>query len=270
MSRLSVLGGEDDTLRDIAQLKQKLGELLASIPKSFAPVVENLQATIIATIQTTYYTMTQTDSLLAGKSSTSHKHAASDITTGGTTGAGFTVGGALAVNGALSTTSTVSASGTGSVGGTFSAGGRLTANTGITSTGVRNNQVTTGYVAMYVDQNGVFGYAPSTLSTKTLLGNFTPEIDQWVTLIPKVFAYKDDPAKQRQFGLIAELVVKREPMLGIYDENHKLRGVRYELLGVVCLALIQQHVAETRATREAHHTRLVALERLAGLTIQEP
>lgn len=158
------------------------------------------------------------------------------------------------------TATTLAASGTGSVGGTLVVGGRLTANAGMTSTGVRNNQVTTGYVAMYADINGDFGYAPSTMSTKTLLRNFTVDLEAWLTLIPKVIAYKDDPAKAPQVALIAELLVKREPMLGIYDEAGKLRGIRYELLGVVCLALIQAHVAETRAYRDTTDARLRALE----------
>ena len=113
---------------------------------------------------------------------------------------------------------------------------------------------------MYVDRDGNYGYAPSTMATKTLLRNFTVDFEFWLTLIPKVFAYKDDPSREEQVGLYAELVVKREPMLGIYDEEHRLRGVRYELLGVVCLALVQAHVAETRAFRDATDARLRALE----------
>ena len=54
-------------------------------------------------------------------------------------------------------------------------------------------------------------------------------------------------------------------MLGIYDEQHRHRGIRYELLGVVCLALIQAHVAETRAFRDTVTERLDALERQIGV-----
>lgn len=229
------------------ELEKADGTQLADLVQRVDDALENLNAQVQAAIAANSYTSSQIDSKLGGKSDTGHKHDGADVTSG-------------TVARPVSSPSTIASTGAASIGGTATIAGRLTANTGMTSTGVRNNQVTTGYVAMYVDQNGVYGYAPSTLSTKTLLRNFQVDLEKWLTLIPKVFAYKDDAAKTEQFGMIAELVVKREPMLGIYDETRKLRGVRYELLGVVCLALIQAHVAETRAFRDDVDRRLSALE----------
>jgi len=244
--------GEGWIAQRFEELDEKLRELGPSVAASFLPVTQKLQQTIIDTIATTYSTTAQMNAAIAAPAS-------------GVAAAGPVSGSSLSTPGAVSAGTTVTATGSGSVGGTLAVGGRLTANAGMTSTGVRANQVTVGYVAMYVDQNGVFGYAPSTLSTKTLIRNFTADLDKWMSLIPKVFAYKDDPRKAEQFGMIAELVVKREPMLGIYDEQHRLRGVRYELLGVVCLALIQAHVSETRAFRDTVLDRLAALEQQIGV-----
>jgi len=238
--------------RRFEQIERTIREDRASIADTVKPIVSDLGKTIEEKLSTGYYTSAQTDAAVAAK--VASPGAISPTVVSATT---------LTTTGAVSAGTTLTVTGSGSVGGTLSAGGRLTANAGMTSTGVRTNQVTLGYVAMYVDQNGNFGYAPSTLSTKTLIRNFTADLDKWMTLIPKVFAYKGDPEKAEQFGMIAELVVKREPMLGIYDEDRKLRGVRYELLGVVCLALIQAHVAETRAFRDDVTARLAALEAAA-------
>jgi len=240
----SVRDDEAYVARSLEDIRRAATEAQASVAKTVKPIVSDLEKTIADKLATGYYTREQADAALAARVKAP---GAIEPTTVQTSGA-ITAGTTLNVTGAAS------------VGGTLSAGGRLTANAGITSTGVRTNQVTVGYVAMYVDQDGNFGFAPSTLKTKSLIRSFTADLDEWLTLIPKVFAYKDDPSRTEQLGMIAELVVKREPMLGIYDQQHKLRGIRYELLGVVCLALIQAHVAETRAFREDVLARLSALE----------
>lgn len=233
--------GEEWVARRFAELAEEIGELSRSVPESFAPVVKKLQQTIIETIEATYSTSAET---------TVEIQATVSAPPGAVAAAGPVSGATLSTPGSATVGTTLAVTGSGTIGGTVSVGGRLTANTGVTSTGVRGNQVVFDYVAMYCDRDGNFGYAPSTMATKTLLSNFTVDLEQWLTLIPKVFAYKDDPTRTEQLGLYAELVVRREPMLGIYDEQHRLRGIRYELLGVVCLGLIQAHVAETRATRD--------------------
>jgi len=228
-------------------LEKADGTQLANLLERVNAALVNLNAQVQAAILETSYTAPVIDQKLAGKSNTDHTHDGSAIVSG-------------TVSRPVASPSTVTSAGNASFGGTATVGGQLTANTGMTSTGVRNNQVTIGYVAMYVDQNGVFGYAPSTLSSKRILRNFSADLESWLTMIPKVVAYKNDPTQREQLGLIAELVVKREPMLGIYDEQGKLRGVRYELLGVVCLCLIRAHVKETREFRASVEERLTALE----------
>jgi len=222
--RRRLRAGAEPSGTQLVSLKSTVENRLAQIPGEVSAAI-------------TAQSMTKADiqAGLDAKANTSHKHAGEDLTSG-------------TVSRPVASPTSVTATGDGSFGGNTTVTGRLTATAGVTSVGVRSNQVTTGYVAMYVDQNGNFGYAPSTMATKTLLRNFTVDLEKWLTLIPKVVAYKDDPSKTPQVALIAELIVKREPMLGIYDETRKLRGIRYELLGVVCLALIQAHVAETRET----------------------
>ena len=244
-----VADAESRVPRRLESLQRTVRENQASIADTVKPIVSELGDTIRDQLATGYYTREQADAAIATKVASPGRITPTEVAASGPV-AGTS----------LSSSTTITATGTGSIGGTLSTGGRLTANAGMTSTGVRANQVTVGYVAMYVDQDGNFGYAPSTMSTKTLLATFEADLEHWLTLLPKVFAYKDDPDKTAQLGLIAELVVRREPMLGIYDEAHRLRGVRYELLGVVCLSLIQQHVRETRAFRDDVLARLDALE----------
>ena len=243
--------GEEWVPRQLEEIREQLGLLERSVPDSFEPVVKKLQQTIIETIEATYSTTAET---------TAEIRATVASPPGSVAAAGNVSGSSLSTSGSVTVGTSLAVTGAAGLGGTLDVGGRLRANTGMTSTGVRNNQVVFDYVSMYVDRDGNYGYAPSTMATKTLIRNFTVDLEFWLTLIPKVFAYKDDPSSTEQVGLYAELVVKREPMLGIYDEEHRLRGVRYELLGVVCLALVQAHVAETRAFRDATDARLRALE----------
>ena len=240
----SVPNDEARDSRRFERIERTVRENQASIADTVRPIVTELGKTIEDKLAAGFYTREQADAAMAARVAAPGAIAPTSVT----------------ATGAVSVGTSLTVTGAGSVGGTLQAGGRLTANVGMTSTGVRANQVVFDYVAMYVDRDGNFGYAPSTMATKSLLRNFTADLDHWLTLIPKVFFYKDDPTQTEQLGLYAELVVRREPMLGIYDEQHRLRGIRYELLGVVALALIQAHVAETRAFRDDVLDRLESLE----------
>jgi len=240
----SVPNDEARDSRRFERIERTVRENQASIADTVRPIVTELGKTIEDKLAAGFYTREQADAAMAARVAAPGAIAPTSVT----------------ATGAVSVGTSLTVTGAGSVGGTLQVGGRLTANVGMTSTGVRANQVVFDYVAMYVDRDGNFGYAPSTMATKSLLRNFTADLDHWLTLIPKVFFYKDDPTQTEQLGLYAELVVRREPMLGIYDEQHRLRGIRYELLGVVALALIQAHVAETRAFRDDVLDRLESLE----------
>ena len=240
----SVPNDEARDSRRFERIERTVRENQASIADTVRPIVSELGKTIEDKLAAGFYTREQADAAMAARVAAPGAIAPTSVT----------------ATGAVSVGTSLTVTGAGSVGGTLQVGGRLTANVGMTSTGVRANQVVFDYVAMYVDRDGNFGYAPSTMATKSLLRNFTVDLDHWLTLIPKVFFYKDDPTQTEQLGLYAELVVRREPMLGIYDEQHRLRGIRYELLGVVALALIQAHVAETRAFRDDVLDRLESLE----------
>jgi hypothetical protein len=204
--------GEGTDNRDILDIRRDIRELGPSVAKSFKPVIASLQATIIATIQATYTTTVDMLALLAGKSDVNHKHAASDITTGGTTGAGFTVGGDLSVN------------------------GDATANrgifpTGVRSTGARANVVTQNYVAAYLDANGNLGYAPSTLGSKNVLGPFQVDMQRWLNLPLYRFTYKDDPESREVVGPLADdLHAAGLKEFVVYDEAGNIQGVRTETL----------------------------------------
>lgn len=222
--------GEDSQVKDIADLKRAIRELAPSIAKSFAPIIANLQATIIATIQASYTTTVDLMNLLAVKSDTGHKHAASDIISGGTTGAGFTVGGDLAVTGGSSASGAVSAGGAITAGGDVS-GQRAIFPAGVRSTGARANVVTTNYVAAYLDANGNLGYAPSTLASKNVHGLFQVDMAKWLNLPLYRFTYKDDPEAREVVGPLADdLHAAGLKEFVVYDEQGNIQGVRTETL----------------------------------------
>lgn len=198
--------GETSSNREIADIKRDIRELGPSIAKSFKPIVAGIQATVIATVQASYTTTVDLMNLLAGKSNTNHKHSASDITTGGTTGAGFTVGGDITANTGIFPT-------------------------GVRSTGARANVVTQNYVAAYIDANGNLGYAPSTASSKNILGPFQVDMAKWLALPLYRFVYKNDPEARPVVGPLADdLHAAGLSEFVVYDEAGNIQGVRTETL----------------------------------------
>lgn len=257
--------GEDAQVKDIAALRRQIRELGPSIAKSFAPIIAGIQATVIATVQASYTTTVDLMNLLAGKSNTGHKHAASDITSGGTTGAGFTVGGDLAVSGAASSTGAVTAGGD-------VTGQRGVFPTGVRSTGARANVVTTNYVAAYLDANGNLGYAPSTLASKNVHGLFQVDMAKWLNLPLYRFTYKDDPEAREVVGPLADdLHAAGLKEFVVYDEQGNIQGVRTETLLIGLWSAYVQSRAATlgRIANQLYQTYTEASMTALGLNAEK-
>ncbi|WP_243063180.1 hypothetical protein [Humibacter sp. RRB41] len=137
--------------RQLEAITRQIRELGPSIAASFAPVVANLQATIIATIQATYSTTAQMNAAIASPG---------NITPGNVTASGTVQGGGL-----VSTGSASIATGLG-VGGNMSAGGQVVSAAPIKSPGSHGYNVTTSYVAGWIDGDGTFGTSPSSGAVK--------------------------------------------------------------------------------------------------------
>lgn len=143
--------GKPKTPQRVQSVEQQIREGLASVAQSFAKSINDLYTRILAQIQGQFYDKATADGRFAAKA---HNHAASDITSGGTTGAGFTVGGNLGVNGGITATGGgVSASGPVS-GSSLSASGGVSGTT-VSATGA----VSGGSVASSADLRGVNLYA---------------------------------------------------------------------------------------------------------------
>lgn len=147
----SVPNDEACDARRFESLERTVRENQASIADTVKLIVSDLGRTIEEKLAAGYYTREQADAALAARVASPGAIAPTTVT----------------ASGAVTSATTVSATGAGSFGGTLAAGGRLTANTGMTSTGVRANQVSLdghpASVARAADSDGAGSYvaAPS-------------------------------------------------------------------------------------------------------------
>lgn len=217
----------------------------------------NLNQAVQDAIAANSYTKDTIDTKLAGKSNTNHTHPASDITSGGTTGSGFTVGGNLGVNGNVSPTGAVSAGG--AVSGTTG-----TFNSGVRSTGVYNNTLSTAYRAQYVDSTGAMGYVPSTRASKNIIKPYLADYTKLLALQPYWAAYKSDLAQTQFATFIAEEMAVNFPEYTFTDEAGNLAGIRYEMFVVALHSAVSQAAANSAADRAQLNSRIAAIETSAA------
>lgn len=109
----------------------------------------------------------------------------------------------------------------------------------IISPAVYNTAVGATRRSVYVDSNGLLGYASSSIKYKT---NIMPlENISWIyKLKPVTYNYKEDPDKRRQYGLIAEEVEKVNPLFVSYDDEGKPETVLYDDLIAPLLKAVQE------------------------------
>jgi hypothetical protein len=222
-----------------------LRELAASIKSTVKPIVDSAVARLEALLAT-YLLKADADTYYAAKV---HKHAASDITSGGTTGAGFTVGGDLAINGGVSATGDVS-------------GARGIMPTGIRSTGARNNQVTNGYVAAYLDSDGNLGFAPSTRASKDIGTEYAVDMTRFLGM--KLFNWQYKNGGMKGIGPIADdLELAGLTEFLTYGADGKLQGLRYEAL---TMGLWSAYVQSRTSTLAEFNKRSVQTKTVTNMT----
>lgn len=253
---------EQQLPQTLTGLKSLIREVVASIVPTVVPIVQGSADRITALLDSY---LRKADAS-ATYSPLGHKHAASDITTGGTTGAGFSVGGDLGVNGGMSASGAVS----GNIG-TFPSA--------LNSTGVYGRQLTSSYKAVYIDSGGNFGFSPSPRAVKTNIRPWHPDVDVLLRIVPSLYQYKAEFAERERRAALPDDDPDYDPdyqvatMLGVIaddlaelgleefifrDENGALAGVHYELLALALLPVVQDQEA-----------RLSAIEQYLGLPGKE-
>lgn len=221
--------------RASVDLGSRLKELQASIVATVLPIVQG-SADRITALLNNYLLKTDATNTY---SPIGHKHAASDITSGGTTGTGFTVGGTLGVNGDLNPTGAVAAGG--QVSGT-----QAVFPTGVRSTGAYNNQLTSNYRAMYIDANGNQGYAPSTRASKDVGQPYAVNMQAFLATTLFNWQYKDDG--MHGIGPLADdLDAAGLTEFVMYDDDGAPAGLRIETLVIGLWSAYVQSRANTLA-----------------------
>lgn len=253
---------EQQLPQTLTGLKSLIREVVASIVPTVIPIVQG-SADRITALLGSYLLKTDATTTY---SPLGHKHAASDITAGGTTGGGFTVGGDLAIAGGVAATGAVSGNS-----GTFPSA--------VNSTGVYGRQLTSSYKAVYIDAGGNFGFSPSPRSVKTNIRPWEPDVDVLLRIVPSLYQYKaefaerarraalpeDDPEYDDDYQVATMLGVIADDLaeLGLEefvfrDDTGALAGVHYELLALALLPVIQ-----------AQEARLSTIEQHLGLPRKE-
>lgn len=200
-----------------------------------------------------------------------HQHAASDLTSGGTTGTGFTVGGALGVNGAL----------TGQVA-TFT--GAVQGQSVRATTAPATNITGTRVAAWLQSSDGLLGTASSSERFKTNIR--AAKLDPAAVLKLQVVYYQyvaeleqreQDPTYRvaTEVGVIAErlheaglwqfVIYEREPDGSVKvdsDGDPVCFGVRYELLALALIPVAQaqqKEIADLRTDVAALKAQVVTI-----------
>lgn len=102
--------------------------------------------------------------------------------------------------------------------------------------------------AVFISSGNVLGTTTSSLRYKTRVADIGSDSDLLMSLRPVSFHYKDEVLKERgdtdikQYGLIAEEVVKLDPELVMLDANGKPDAVRYHFLVPMLLNELQKAV----------------------------
>lgn len=215
----------------IKELERPTGTQLAQAVAQLTALVDDLQ--------------TQVDNLLATEVNTGNVNATGTISAGGT----ISAVGTISAGGTISADGTISAGGTISTNGDVTASnGRVTGNTGLRSTGVYNNLLTSSFRVVYVSSvngPGDLGYVPSSRQFKQDIADAELPPEVWRALRLVTFRYIAAVAElgdqaEVEWGLIAEEVHD----LGLtwlvdYDEFGKPFGIKKESIALALIPAIQ-------------------------------
>lgn len=236
--------GQQQTPRRVQDVERRHREGIASVARSFARAIDDLYTRILAQIKAQFYDKATSDGRFAPKS---HQHSAADITSGtvtrpvnttsvqsdaflgGTfTGTSGTFSGPVSTS-QIASAGPVSGSSVSATGDVTSGSGNGIFPAGVKSDGARNNQVTSGYVAAYLDSAGNLGFAPSTRASKDIGAEYAVDMVKFLAM--KLYNWQYKNGGMVGIGPIAddlEAAGLREFLT--YGADGKLQGLRYEAL----------------------------------------
>ncbi len=121
---------------------------------------------------------------------------------------------------------------------------------GFLDSAVYSRTLSGSYRNVYVNSNGTLGWVPSSRTVKKNITNWTPDRQAILAMQLVQFQYKVaiDPDGAIQHGLIAEQLDE----LGLhwlvdYGTTGTPEGVRYDLIGLALLSVVQDHEARLAA-----------------------
>ena len=120
------------------------------------------------------------------------------------------------------------------------------------------------WYAVWVEGDGTFCRNTSSIRYKENVRDITIHPEDVLALRPRLYDRKpteEKPdARKDEFGLIAEEVAETLPQIVTYDEQGRIDALRYDLLGVALLPVVQDQNARIRDLEN----RLATLEARAG------
>jgi hypothetical protein len=216
------LPGRLETPARVQDTERRLKEYIASVAASFRKSADDVYNRVLTSVSSMFWTRDDSDARFAFKT---HTHDAADLVSGTVRRPvnASSVQSDLFLGGSFTGTSaTMSDSVTASVG---------VFNGGMASTDVRQRVLSTNFAAVYVDQTGQIGIAPSTRSKKNVGDVYAVDMAKWLTLPLYQYTYKDDPTHRMQVGFLADdLEAAGLTEFCLYDINGKLQGLRTDQL----------------------------------------
>lgn len=105
---------------------------------------------------------------------------------------------------------------------------------------VYNHNLSSSYRSVYVTStNGSLGYVGSSRELKNLLEDYEVDLDKWLSLTPRLYAYKDDPQQSPRAGFFAEDVNEDFPEYVQHTEGVP-DGLHYEAMVAALHSVCQQ------------------------------
>ncbi|MGC4928084.1 tail fiber domain-containing protein [Streptomyces sp. DT117] len=112
------------------------------------------------------------------------------------------------------------------------------------------------YYAVWVEGNGTFARNTSSIRFKQNVRDIDVDPAAVLSLRPRVYDRKpkeegaDADYRRDEYGLIAEEVHEHLPEIVNYDEDGQIDGLRYDLLGVALLPVVQDQERRIKALEE--------------------
>jgi hypothetical protein len=119
--------------------------------------------------------------------------------------------------------------------------------TGIRSTGVRTTTLTNNPVQLYVDADGNLGVGASTKAKKNIGAEYNVDMDKFLAIVLKNWAYKDNPFATGMGPIADELDAAGLTEFVIYNLDGSIQGVRSDMLIIGLWSAYKQSRTNTLA-----------------------